>query len=313
MQSHLFGGRIGSPSHRAVQPQGVISMDSDPVIDIHYNGIGDVVVACWIVWSARAIGRRVRVNTRDGRDVATVLGVSDGCLAADLPSDAKSIPPVTRLEFELTRTGQVTRFDAWCRTVGLPGLVPVRPPYCPLPEHEEWALRQWRSISRDTTVPRVLLFPEAAWPIRTWPRAYFMDLASDLVKAGWAVAAMGVSQDAVRHMTCHWWGGFSIRHAAAMARASNLIVANDSGPAHLAAAIGIPTIAICGPSDPAVVFGHEPNVRGIALEPASLDCVGCHFRESRGYRAACEVGGCQALMRLSPAFVTAAVQAFVRV
>jgi ADP-heptose:LPS heptosyltransferase len=88
-----------------------------------------------------------------------------------------------------------------------------------------------------------------------------------------------------------------------MARRALVVVANESGPSHLAAALGTRTIAICGPTDPRIVFAHEPNVQAAILDASELACVGCHFSHTKGYRSACDVGGCQALMRLDPTTV----------
>ena len=45
-----------------------------------------------------------------------------------------------------------------------------------------------------------------------------------------------------------------------LARAS-LYIGNDSGITHLAAAVGTPTLALFGPTDPAVWAPRGPNVR----------------------------------------------------
>ena len=138
-----------------------------------------------------------------------------------------------------------------------------------------------------------------------------MDLATALRDAGYAVAAMAASQAAVSYMPCHWWGGFSERQAAAMARRAMLVVANESGPSHLAAAIGTRTLTICGPTDPGIIFAHEPNVQTARLDAGTLACVGCHFSQEHGYRRACDGGECQALMRLDPFTVTKRIVATV--
>jgi hypothetical protein len=284
-------------------------VDDAPIIDVRHNGIGDVVVACWIVHSAAAIGERVRLNPRDRREIASLLGVSDACLTSDEAADWSSTPGIGhQLEYALKNTNPMSRFDAWCRSLSLPTLTPVRPPYCELSDDGEWANEQWRKVDADDAKPHVLLFPDAAWPIRAWPKAYFIDLASELIRLGCAVVAMAGSPETVEYMPCHWWGGFNARKIAAMARRALVVVANESGPSHLAAALGTRTIAICGPTDPRIVFAHEPNVRAAILDATDLACVGCHFSHTKGYRSACDVGGCQALMRLDPATVGILVQ-----
>lgn len=275
-----------------------------PVINVQNAGIGDVVVACWVVCSAEAAGRRVRLNAGGRGEVARLLGMSDAHLTSAAPDW-----PGLQLEYQLAAgTTPLSRFDAWCRSLGLPALTPVRPAYDERSADAEWAREQWRTVSRDEDRPRVLLFPEAAWSVRVWPKAYFIDLAAELQRDGMAVAAMAGTTGAVDFMPCHWWGGFTVRQAAAMCRQAAVVVANDSGPAHLASALEVRTVAICGPTDPRILFAHEPNVQAISIEASELPCVGCHFSDASGYRMACSAGGCQALMRLPPSDVGATVR-----
>ena len=46
-----------------------------PLIDVRHNGMGDVVVASWIVHSALAVGQRVRINAHDQPAAASILSV----------------------------------------------------------------------------------------------------------------------------------------------------------------------------------------------------------------------------------------------
>ena len=279
------------------------------MIDVRQNGIGDVVVACWIVHSAAAVSRRVRLNARSHRALATLLGVPDDCLTCDEAADwSQTLGIGHQFEYEQVHTAPLSRFDAWTRSLDLAGLAAVRPPYNETAGDAEWAEREWSKVEGHPGAPRVLIFPDAAWAMRAWPKAYFIDLAADLVRRGYAVAAMAGTQAAVEFMPCRWWSGFPLAKTAAMAARATVAVANDSGPAHLASTIGTPTVAICGPTDPAIVFAHDPNVYAATVSPADLACVRCHFSGTRGYRHACEVGGCQGLMRLDPVQVREAVE-----
>lgn len=277
-----------------------VSIATAPIIDVSHNGMGDVVVACWIVHSAQAAGHHVRVNPHNRREVALLLGVPDTCLTAAEDPVHSAAAGLGELEFRQADSSPVSRFDSWCRSLDLPPIAPVRPPYLELAHDAAWAEEQWRTVDPAGERPRVLIFPEAAWATRMWPRAYFIDVANALAARGCAVAAMAGTKAAVEQMPCHWWGGYSVRQAAAMCKRARLVVANESGPAHLASAVGTPTIAICGPTDPAIVFAHEPNVWPIRIDARQMPCVGCHFSGRRGYRHACDSSGCQALMRFDP-------------
>jgi ADP-heptose:LPS heptosyltransferase len=73
-----------------------------------------------------------------------------------------------------------------------------------------------------------------------------------------------------------------------------VVVGNDSFPAHLAGTVGVPTLALMGPTV-ASVFAHLPDVECLASN--GVDCTGCHFRKP--FRAACDQG-CMSLYRLFP-------------
>jgi hypothetical protein len=282
---------------------------SSPLIDVRHSGIGDVIVASWIVHSARAAGREVRLNPRERLEIPALLDVPAQLIARENGIDLSHTSRIGRdLEVSLAPGAQLSRFDAWCRALGLPRLDPVRPPYREHAPDGDWAEAQWRAVDPAGTKARILLFPEAPSHVRMWPYAYSIDLASALNAMGYAVAAFGDSVTHVEKMPCRWWGGFSVRQVAALTCRATLVVANDSGPAHLASTLGVRTLAVCGPSDPSVVFAHDPNVRALSLDRADLACVGCHFSPARGFRHACDVGGCQALMRLDPATVAGEVR-----
>ncbi len=64
--------------------------------------------------------------------------------------------------------------------------------------------------------------------------------------------------------------GLSLLESAALLEQSSLFVGNDSGISHLAAALGLPTVAVFGPTDPSVwapLGRHVAVVRSPALGP----------------------------------------------
>jgi ADP-heptose:LPS heptosyltransferase len=54
-------------------------------------------------------------------------------------------------------------------------------------------------------------------------------------------------------------------------RAARLFIGNDSGPAHLAAWLGVPTVALFGPSDAAQWSPRGPAVRVLVSETGSME------------------------------------------
>jgi ADP-heptose:LPS heptosyltransferase len=55
-----------------------------------------------------------------------------------------------------------------------------------------------------------------------------------------------------------------LARVAALFSLAQAAVGNDSGPTHLAAAVGCPTVAVFGPTDPAVWGPVGPSVRVVA-------------------------------------------------
>jgi len=64
---------------------------------------------------------------------------------------------------------------------------------------------------------------------------------------------------------------------ALMARCAGFIT-NDSGPMHLAAALGVPTVAVFGSTDPALT---EPTGPYVSVIQKAVDCSPCFKREGR--------------------------------
>ncbi|NQT17155.1 MAG: lipopolysaccharide heptosyltransferase II [Planctomycetes bacterium] len=77
-----------------------------------------------------------------------------------------------------------------------------------------------------------------------------------------------------------------------------LIVSTDSGPRHIAAALGKPVVTLFGPTSPICV--ENPTVRGVDLQ-VDLDCIGCGKR-------ACPRGHHDCMQQLSVDVVSTAVE-----
>ena len=68
-------------------------------------------------------------------------------------------------------------------------------------------------------------------------------------------------------------GKTSLREAAGVLSRSRLFVGNDSGPAHLAAAVGAPVVVLSGADDPGETSPQSPRKRLVYLD--HLDCISC--------------------------------------
>ena len=81
-----------------------------------------------------------------------------------------------------------------------------------------------------------------------------------------------------------------------------LMVSTDSGPRHIAAALGLPVVTLLGPTRPEWI--ENPTVRGPMLR-AELPCLGCGQRE-------CPLGHHRCMKDLSPGRVLGEVAALLR-
>jgi hypothetical protein len=270
------------------------------VIDTVYDGIGDAVIYAWLAHSATAAGLECRVNMRRHVEMGYIFGVTPDMTTFE-PGDRYFIDRgngSSQTADEVANVDAIgTRFRCWARHIGLGDIEPVRPPYIEHPAVGEWADKAWKDRDAETnSTSRVLIFPETYWESRQWPIAYFKDLAYLLKEAGHNVLTMLPTAKHKDGFPYSYYG-MSLYHGAAMISRADLVIGPDSGPAHIAGTIGVPTLAICGPTRPEVVFGHMPSVH--AITAPEVPCTGCHFKADKGFRNACG-NGCQSLFRLTP-------------
>ncbi len=111
-----------------------------------------------------------------------------------------------------------------------------------------------RLFAKPATRPRpyAVLHPLASAPDKTWPQSNFLEIADDLERRVALepifIAGPGESLDAFRRFTCV--EGASLEGIKSLLAGASLFVGNDSGPAHMAAAFGLPVVVLFGSSDP---------------------------------------------------------------
>jgi ADP-heptose:LPS heptosyltransferase len=92
-----------------------------------------------------------------------------------------------------------------------------------------------------------LIHPLAATPEKTWPAASFTELARTLDLE--PVFVGGPGEDLSAFQSWRTVSGAPLLELARLVRDASLFIGNDSGPAHLAAAFGVPEVVLFGPSD----------------------------------------------------------------
>ncbi len=138
------------------------------------------------------------------------------------------------------------------------GEAPLETLHLPLPAE---ALAAAGKRIAAATEPRVALIPGAArGPSKQWPREHFIALGrmlSEQRKCG--IVVLGISREAalceevakgIGPSALNLAGHTGLAEWIATLKACDLVVANDSGGMHLAAAVGTPLVALYGITDP---------------------------------------------------------------
>ena len=152
-----------------------------------------------------------------------------------------------------------------CELVGAGVGASVRAARVELPveiEAEAWANEVLlglaaRRVSTAALKGFVLIAPTAGWGAKEWGAERFGALATGLMQAGFRVmvnkTAGGVSpvQEEVARISGAEIVESTLPQMIALTRRAALVVGGDTGPVHLAAALGRPVVALFGPTDPA--------------------------------------------------------------
>lgn len=113
-----------------------------------------------------------------------------------------------------------------------------------------------------------VIHPVAATPEKTWPAAFFVELGRYIQRTLELepIFIGGTGDDLSRFQLWRTVVGAPLEEIAALLRDASLFAGNDSGPAHLAAAFGIPELVFFGPSDYDVWHPWQTEARSLRAE-----------------------------------------------
>jgi heptosyltransferase-1 len=104
----------------------------------------------------------------------------------------------------------------------------------------------------------VIMNPGAGWGAKRWPEQRYGEVARELAKDGIKILVnYGPGERALARAVEEASGGVakaiacSLTQLIALTRRAALFIGGDTGPMHLAAALGVPVVAIFGPTNPA--------------------------------------------------------------
>lgn len=175
----------------------------------------------------------------------------------------------------------------------------------PVPDEISREIDDW--LDRHAARPFVFLLPGGGWESKLWPAQRFCELAQNLRRELGLVPVVNHSpRDPVfTAMDAVIFNG-GLLHLAALLQRASLVVGGDTGPLHLAAALGSPVVGLFGPTDPVRNGPCGPHTRVLYKGPhlASLNGRYARGRATSPELLAIEVGevsaACAALLA-SPA------------
>lgn len=138
----------------------------------------------------------------------------------------------------------------------------------------------------------VVIVPGASLPVKQWPVDRFREIALRLrretgrpvvVCGGASEEALGIAMlEAGTIPIENWCGKTSLTELVAVLAGAFLVVANDTGAVHLAAALSVPVVCITGGGHPDRFLPYRIEVESDRPLPVSvvadMDCSGCNWR-----------------------------------
>jgi ADP-heptose:LPS heptosyltransferase len=158
----------------------------------------------------------------------------------------------------------------------------------PLPPTDDGSLRIQRDPSAGLAAPAgdyVVVHPGASVPARAWPAERHAELVDELVAGGRRVVVTGAPDEAEltaavagpsRVEVTDFGGRTTLAELAEVLAGAACVVVGNTGPAHLAAAVGTPVVSLFAPTVPAVRW--RPWRVPHELLYVDVPCAGCRAR-----------------------------------
>ncbi|MFI4937008.1 MAG: lipopolysaccharide heptosyltransferase II [Candidatus Berkiellales bacterium] len=176
-------------------------------------------------------------------------------------------------------------------------------------ENVEAALKRYElSVGHS---PVLVLCPGAEFgPSKRWPEQNYAELANHYLNQGWQVWILGsakdsevvkVIQELTQNRSKDLTGHTTLAEAIDLMSQANLVVTNDSGLMHIAAALERPLVAVYGSTDPGFTPPLNDQVRIVRENIACSPC----------FKRVCPLQHHQCMKLLSPQKVIQAAQSLV--
>ena len=132
-----------------------------------------------------------------------------------------------------------------------------------------------RQYARSLDLPDrpIVVHPGSGGAYKCWPWERFAALIGALQQDGWPVVALRGPADSSASLPCRVFYPTNLPAVAGLLERAHLFVGNDSGPGHIAAALGRPTLSLFGPTDPLVWAPSGPGARFVQAPGGDLEAL----------------------------------------
>ncbi len=154
-----------------------------------------------------------------------------------------------------------------------------------LPVNKTLQTKTLQKFNLSTKTPVAVFCPGAEYgPSKRWPAHYFAELAQNLHKQGYAIWVIGSAKEKIlgdkivalgNPQTINLCGQTDLAEATALISCADLVVSNDSGLMHIAAALNRPMLALFGSSSPTFTPPLSEKAQVLRLD---LPCSPCFKR-----------------------------------
>jgi 3-deoxy-D-manno-octulosonic-acid transferase/heptosyltransferase-1 len=156
----------------------------------------------------------------------------------------------------------------------------------PVSDHDRKKIHElMKQHGINSVKPLIVINPMAKWETKLWPPERFTELADKIIaRYGIKIVFTGSSEDRflidriisdMNYRAANFSGKTTLMELAALYEKAAFVISTDTGPMHLAAAVGTPVIALFGPTAP---WRTGPYGPGHQIVRAQLECSPCFKR-----------------------------------
>ncbi|MEM9621833.1 MAG: lipopolysaccharide heptosyltransferase I [Pseudomonadota bacterium] len=158
----------------------------------------------------------------------------------------------------------------------------------PLAAQPVWVASQTAPVAEQATTDQILLMHGTTWATKHWPEPMWIALAQMIRQQGYRpCVTWGDETERARAQNIATASGaevldkMPIQQLVQVLLQSRLVIGVDSGLVHLSAGLGIPTLALYGPTDARLTGARGPRAYSVS---ADLPCAPCVRPQCTAYR-----------------------------